>query len=150
MTIINIKEQPHYKSRAIKYFQDKWASENNNMVYEDCITRSLATENPLPVWYLLLDGDRIVGCAGLVTNDFISCMDLYPWLCALYIEESCRGKSLGKLLITRIKNDTAKRGFPKLYLSTSHIGYYEKFCFKYIGMGYHPWGESSRVYECEV
>lgn len=147
MEIINIREYPEYKQQAIEYFQNTWG---NKMVYEDCISRSIETKKPLPVWYLLIDGEKIAGGAGLITNDFISCMDLYPWLCALHIDEKYRGNSLGKLLIEQIKIDVAKLGFDKLYLCTDHIGYYEKYGFSYIGIGYHPWGDSSRVYECDI
>jgi len=150
MRIINIRENHEYKNQAIAYFQSKWSNRRNKKVYGDCITHSIGAKNPLPVWYLLLDSEEIIGCAGLVTNDFISRMDLYPWLCALYIDKKYRGQGLGNLLISQIKEDTAKSGFNNLYLCTDHIGYYEKYGFSYIGDGYHPWGESSRVYECEV
>jgi N-acetylglutamate synthase-like GNAT family acetyltransferase len=150
MEVINIRENPQYKDEAIAYFQEVWASDASKPVYEDCINRSLATESPLPVWYLLRDPDEdeIIGCAGLITNDFISCMDLWPWLAALYIDDECRGNNYAALLIEAIKKDTAKAGFSKLYLATGHVGYYEKFGFTYSGDGHHPWGESSRVYEC--
>jgi GNAT superfamily N-acetyltransferase len=148
MHIINIRDYPAYLERAIAYFQSKWADENSAMVYEDCISWSLKTENPLPIWYLLLEDEQIVGCAGLVTNDFISRMDLWPWLVALYIEEDLRGNAYGSLLIERIKKDAAKAGYKRVYLSTDHIGYYEKYGFQHIGKGYHPWGGSSRIYEC--
>ncbi len=150
INIRNIRERPDYKDKAIAYFQSKWANEDSLMVYEDCISWSTKTDSPLPVWYLLMDGENIVGCAGLVTNDFISRMDLWPWLCALYIEPDYRGNAYGSLLIAQIKQEAAKAGFSKLYLSTDHVGYYEKYGFAFIGMGYHPWGESSRIYECAI
>lgn len=146
MNIISVREIPSYKEKAISYIQSKWASQASLMVYEDCISNCIATTNPLPQWYLLeLDGD-IIGCAGLITNDFISRMDLYPWLCALYIEEKYRGIGLSRVLIDHVKKETKRGGFSHLYLCTDHIGYYEKLGFSFVGMGYHPWGASSRIY----
>lgn len=51
-------------------------------VYDDCITNSITTTNPLPHWYLLMDNDKIIGCAGLITNDFISRMDFLTYTSA--------------------------------------------------------------------
>jgi len=150
MTVVNIRKKPEYQAEAIAYIQSKWANRRNRFVYEDCISHSIGAKNPLPIWYLLMDSDKIIGCAGLITNDFISRMDLGPWLCALFIEKKYRGQHLGNLLISQIKEDTALIGFDRLYLSTDHDGYYEKYGFSYIGQGYHPWGESSRMYECSV
>ena len=147
MKVVNIRDNPQYKERAIAYFQEKWATDKSKAVYQDSISRSLVTKSVLPIWYLLTDKNKIIGCAGLITNDFISCGDLWPWLCALYIEESYRGNAYGSLLIAQIKQDAAQAGFRKIYLCTDHIGYYEKYGFEYICDGYHPWGERSRVYE---
>ena len=36
--------------------------------------------------------------------------------------------------------------YPALYCCTDHIGFYEKYHFEYIGTGYHPWDETSRIY----
>ena len=147
MKIISVKENPECKDRAIRYFQSKWATEQSMMVYEDCITHCITTSNPLPQWYILMEEDKIIDCAGLITNDFISRMDLYPWVCAIYIEEEYRGNAYGTILMEKAKIDAKAGGFNDLYLCTDHIGYYEKYGFEYIGTGYHPWGDRSRIYK---
>ena len=150
MKIISVRENPAFVETAITYFQKHWASEDSAMVYDDCIRHCVTAETPLPQWYLLLNGETIVGCAGLITNDFISRMDLYPWLCALFIEPEYRGRALGSLLIEKCKEDSRKAGFPKLYLCTDHVGYYEHYGFTRVGTGYHPWGETSGIFEAQL
>lgn len=150
MHIISVREKPEYAQTAITYFQKHWASQDSAMVYDDCIRHAITAETALPQWYLLYDGETIVGCAGLITNDFISRMDLYPWLCALFIEPAYRGRALGSLLIERGKEDSRKAGFPRLYLCSDHEGYYEHYGFTRIGTGYHPWGETSGIFVTEL
>lgn len=147
MNIVSVRENPEIIHKAISYFQLIWANPKSMKVYEDCILNSLDSDNGLPQWYLLKDEEKIIGCAGLITNDFISRMDLFPWLCALYIEPSYRGNNYSKQLIDKVIDDTKKAGYDKLYLCTDHIGYYEKFGFNYLAQGYHPWGEESRIYK---
>jgi GNAT superfamily N-acetyltransferase len=150
LKIISVRENPEYENLAIEYFQRIWASPASMKVYEDSIESCINSKSPLPQWYLLMNEDEIIGCAGLVTNDFISRMDLYPWVCAVYIEEKHRGNNFGATLLEKAKQDARKGGFSNLYLCTDHIGYYEKYGFEHIGTGYHPWGDSSRIYSIEV
>ncbi len=149
MNVISVREQPAYKDMAIAYFQKNW-KRVLPVIYEDCINHSIEASAPLPQWYLLMNEDKIIGCAGLITNDFISRMDLYPWVCALFIEEQHRGNSYGSILLEQAKKDSAKAGFQSLYLCTDHIGYYEKYGFSYLAQGYHPWGEESRIYQAQL
>lgn len=149
MKVLSVRQNPEYKEKAIRYFQESWP-EIPPIIYEDCISNSIGAEQVLPQWYLLEKEGEIIGCAGLITNDFISRMDLYPWICAIYIEEKHRGNAYGALLIEKAKEDTKAFGFRHLNLCTDHIGYYEKYGFEYIGQGHHPWEEESRIYQIEV
>ena len=149
VTIQSIRENPALAELGIAYFQSKWNSVRPEM-YQDAIMHSLQAPGDLPQWYLLFKEDRIIGCVGLIPNDFISRMDLYPWLCALFVDEEERKQGYGKLLIDCVAEATKKAGFDKLYLSTEHRTYYERYDFKYIGLGHHPWGEDSRIYELEL
>jgi GNAT superfamily N-acetyltransferase len=149
MKIISVRENPEFKDIAIKYFQKNWPSVRP-IIYEDSITHSINARDALPQWYLLEKNGGMIGCAGLITNDFISRGDLYPWICALYIEEKHRGNGYGELLMEEAKTDAQEAGFEYVYLCTSLVGYYEKYDFNYIGQGYHPWGEESRIYELRL
>lgn len=142
--IISLRNNPDHLQLFLDFFIRHW---HNEAVYRDCMTACLCSISPLPQWYLLVNqADEIIGGAGLITNDFISRMDLWPWLCALYIEEPYRGKAYGKELIEHVRKEAKRLGFDHLYLCTDHIGYYEKYGFQYFGDGHHPWGESSRIY----
>lgn len=146
MEILSVRQRPELAGRAVAFFQGYWGNEANGMVYRDCIESCLASPAPLPQWYLLMDEDRIAGGAGLVTNDFISRMDLWPWLCALYVEPEYRRRGWGGRLVGHMKTDAARLGYGNLYLSTDLVGYYEQYGFVEIATGYHPWGEASRIY----
>lgn len=148
MKIISIKTHPEYERKIINYFKKVWSTEASEKVYEDSITHS--KNEGLPNWYLLLNEEEVIGCVGLITNDFISRMDLYPWLAALYIEPDYRGHHYSDLLINQVKKDAKAYGYQALYLCTEHHGYYEKYGFYDIADGYHPWGETSRIYKCDL
>ena len=83
MNLLSLRERPEILEVFIAYFQKNWASPDSMEVYDDCMRNAVSAEAKLPQWYLLLENDsaeaRIVGCAGLITNDLISRMDLYPW-----------------------------------------------------------------------
>jgi N-acetylglutamate synthase-like GNAT family acetyltransferase len=145
-TLLSLRDNPSLLEEAIVYFQAQWASEDSLRVYDDALRRSLEAANPLPQWYLLKSETRVIGCAGLITNDFISRGELWPWLCALYIEPDMRGQGHARSMIEHIATHTQRLGFDHLHLCTDLDGFYERFGFEYDGQGYHPWGEASRVY----
>ena len=145
--IVSVREQPEYLDRAADYFSSKWAVDRR--FYRDCIENSITSEMPLPRWYLLMRGDEVIGSYGLLANDLISRQDLWPWLCAVYVEERERGQSLASRMLEHGRREAAALGFPMVYLCTDHIGLYEKYGWRYIGHAYSASGNAKRIYEIE-
>lgn len=146
MNVISVRRDPAWLERVRDYVKAQWASADSAAVYDDCFAHCLNASGPLPQWYGLEHDGKLIGCAGLITNDFISRMDLWPWLCALYIAPAHRGRGYAGALIDQAERDAAQAGFSGLYLRTDHVGYYERYGSSFLGMGHHPWGEQSRVY----
>lgn len=141
--IISLRKEPELLDMFCTYFSKNWGRE---VIYRNCMESSLSSDSPLPQWFLLVKKDEICGGCGLITNDFISRMDLYPWLCALFVEEKFRKQGLGGKLIEYAVLTAADLGYKNIYCCTDHTAYYEKYNFQYIGIGYHPWDETSRIY----
>lgn len=150
MEVWSVRERPEKVGEFISYFQEKWADAYSGAMYRDCLLHTPGAPGPLPQWYLLREGGRTLGCAGLIPNDFISRADLWPWLCALYIEPEARGKGMGGVLIRHAEEACRCLGFPSLYLTTDLQGYYERYGYSFLGTGYGPDGGESRIYGKEL
>ena len=146
--IINIREYPEWLNKAADYLSARWGIDRQ--IYVDSMMDSLTTEKPVPRWYIMLCGDEIIGSYGLIENDFMVRDDLSPWLCALYVEPAYRGRHLGAQLLVHSRLEAAALGFEKLYLNTDHVGYYEKYYWRYIGDFAHQSGDDTRVYEADA
>ena len=82
-------------------------------------------------WYLCLNGDRIVGGMGVIENDFHDRKDLSPNVCAVYTEESWRGRGIAGRLLDLTVQDLREKGITPVYLVTDHIGFYERYGWEF-------------------
>jgi N-acetylglutamate synthase-like GNAT family acetyltransferase len=145
--IVNVKEYPGGIEEAVRYIHGKWGSAENYDFYYDAVLHSSEPGKALPKFFLLLKDGRITGCYGLITNDFVSRHDLYPWFACLYVEEEERGQQLGRLMMEHAAKEAGESGFSMMYLVTDHEGYYEKYGWRRIEDGYDHKGTSARIYE---
>ena len=142
--IISVRDHPERLNEAVDYFASKWGISRN--IYLDCISHSITTLSPLPRWYLMADNGIIIGSYGLIVNDFVSMQDLWPWICALYVEPNYRGQALGSRLLAHGIKEAKALGFDDVYLCTDHVGYYEKYGWIYLCNTFCANGDESRVY----
>ena len=147
--IINLIDRPELRDPAVKWFASKWGIPT--VEYENSFNDMYNSHEPLPRWYAVFDkeGNVIAGC-GLIQNDFVDRTDLYPYVCALFVEPQVRGNALGGKLLAHALKDAAANGFKKAYLCTNHKDYYEKYGWRHIATGHHPGGDTSRIYEADT
>ena len=143
--IVNVRDYSGGLEEAARFFHEAWSGIHLRF-YRDAIEHASQAHAPLPHFYLLLDRDRPIGCYGLAVNDFISRHDLWPWLVALWVEPPARGQALGARMLDHGLTEAAAFGFPWLYLTTDHDGYYEKYGWERIEDGYERDGSPARIY----
>ena len=128
---ITLRDDPSLKDMAAEWFHRKWGVPKD--AYLECMERYLNRETEYG-WYLCMDGDRIVGGAGVIENDFHGRKDLYPNVCAVYTEEAYRRKGIAGHLLEMAVNDLKAKGITPVYLVTDHIGFYEKYGWEFLCM----------------
>ncbi|MBX0359726.1 GNAT family N-acetyltransferase [Halobacillus sp. Nhm2S1] len=146
MKIVHLKERMDLVDRAIDIFWEQWGNEDNFKLYEDCIHQSLKNEDELPLFYTLLDEEKIIGTYALLRNDMNSRQDLCPWLACLYVHPDHRGQQAGKQLLSHAVEEAGRLGYHFIYLATDLEGYYEKYGWDQEGKAFSLSGESINVY----
>ncbi|MCM1334261.1 MAG: GNAT family N-acetyltransferase [Bacteroides sp.] len=147
MKIISVKNDPALCENVKATCAEKWGKVS--AVFSKTANESVAAE-ALPQTWVLLGGegeDTVFGFYQLAAHDFLTRFrELSPFLCTLFVDATCRDLGFGGLLIRHAKYEAARLGFEKLYLSTDHIGYYERYGFREIGLDVDAWGRPTKVY----
>ena len=127
--IIRISEEPSYAKTAAAWFHEKWKIPES--AYLESMNAA-AKGLPYPEWYIALSDEKIVGGCGIIENDFHERTDLFPNLCALYVEREYRCRGIAKELLKFASDDMAARGILTLYLVTDHTSFYERYGWEFL------------------
>jgi|WetSurMetagenome_2_1015567.scaffolds.fasta_scaffold96903_2 GNAT superfamily N-acetyltransferase len=145
ISIVSLKDFPEFRDLLIDYVQNStvgWLKPFTQIVDE-----VFWGKNELPKCYLMLKDNKIVGYYQLVKLELIIRKDLSPWITCVFIDEQERGGRLSSQLLKHGRTIAGKLGYPKVYLTTDHIQFYEKFGFREIGLDKFITGRSTKIYE---
>ena len=148
MNIYSVKNNKELCENVKLYCREKW-----NKVYMPFSENAELSVNSdkLPQTYVIKGMDRekeIIGFYQLIENDNLTRhTELLPFVATLYVDERVRGYGFGELMLTHAKYEAARLGYDNLYISTDHIGYYEKYGFREIGLDIYTWGSPTKIYE---
>lgn len=127
--LMYIDEAPEWLEWAAVWFHQKWGIPL--AAYRESMEESLTAEK-YPRWLIAVSGERIIGGLGVIENDFHDRKDLFPNVCAVYVEEDCRCRGLAGVLLQSICGSMAAREIKTLYLLTDHTGFYERYGWEYL------------------
>lgn len=147
MKIVSLQGNPELCSRVKVYCAENWNKVSE--VFAETADKSVSAE-ALPQTWVLLGGEEentILGFCQLAEHDYLTRFsDRSPFLTSLFIDKTIRGGGWGEMPISHAKYEAARLGYEKLYVSTDHIGYYEKYGFREIGLDIDAWGRPTKVY----
>lgn len=95
---------------------------------------------------MLTDGDRLVSFCTLAPLDDIQPTDHTPWVGFVYTFPQYRGHRYAGLLLDYAECIATIMGKEYVYISTNHVGLYEKYGYEFFETAKDIGGEDSRVY----
>ena len=142
--LVYLRNEPHLKETAARWFHEKWGIPEE--AYLESMTDCIEKGEAIPQWYVVMEGERILGGCGIIENDFHERKDLAPNVCAVYVEEDCRCQGLAGLLLNTACADLAAHGIEDVYLLTDHTSFYERYGWAFLCMVQENGGDSARIY----
>lgn len=134
MRVIPLYDAPQHAEQVTEWLWREFGDALPRAFVASIIEHSQTPGN-LPLTFLLVEGETLLGTVGLWRCDLISRQDLFPWLAALYVDESARGQGLARKLQQHVIETARAMGFTELHLYSACRDFYERFGWQYIGDG---------------
>ena len=95
---------------------------------------------------MLVDCENLVSFCTLAEKDDVQPTDLTPWIGWIYTFPQYRAKRMAGKLLTHAEILAKESGATHTYISTNHIGLYEKYGYEFFITAKDVEGEDTRVY----
>lgn len=149
MTVINFFESDKQSHWLKKIKRSDW---NPGALLHDLLTNGSffdAVGNGSKV-LLLTEGDKLVSYCTYARWDDIQPTELTPWMGFIYTFPEYRGNRFAGLLFEEVERLARQEKVNEVFISTNHIGLYEKYGCEFFAMMNDMDGNPSRVYVKKV
>ena len=99
---------------------------------------------------MLIEGENLVSFCTLAQLDDVQPTDLTPWIGFLYTFPEYRGKRLAGKLLSHAENLAKEDDATNVYISTNHVGLYEKYGYEFLTEAKDVEGEDTRIYRKKI
>ena len=94
MTILPLYAAPQFARQVTDWLWQAFGGEALPREFFASIVQHSQTAEALPLTFIAVEGEQLLGTIGLWRCDLISRQDLFPWLAALYVAPAARGQGL--------------------------------------------------------
>lgn len=151
ITIVNLAERLAYLDAVSEWFWHEWGANQTieNMQYT---TRHTTQADRVPLTYMALAGERLVGTVSAWRNDLRCRQDLTPWLTNLYVAEDVRNQGVAMLLQNRMAEEVKALGYEEMYLiaNDEEAKYYEETGWIFVELAPMTNGVMTRIYRKDL
>jgi GNAT superfamily N-acetyltransferase len=137
--IVHVREQPQHLMTVAEWIHRQWWSETDTPV--ESIARWLEThlgESGFPTTLMAVSDDEVVGSVSLHETEADDRPDYKPYLGALFVKPSHRGRGLGQALVRAVEAHASQLGHTVIYLNAAEAaaGLYEKLGWQIVERTY--------------
>jgi predicted N-acetyltransferase YhbS len=120
MHIISIQAQPHHIPEVAGWLLAEWGHLTPGSSIEKSIQRltERCQTDELPITFVAIEGDDVVGTVSLVPHDLKTRMDLTPWIASVFVKPESRGRGIGSQLVSFAEAEGQRRDISAMYLFT--------------------------------
>lgn len=126
MEIVDIPADPEVRRRVAGWCLDEWMHlypDDTAQWYLDMYADADAAPGGTPRALVAMDGDDVVGTASLIADDELpGATEPGPWLAAVYVLPSHRGRGVGRALVTAV---TVRAGGSLWLYTENEMAWYE-------------------------
>ncbi len=143
----NSTEQAHWRDAIA---QSDWKA--GQKLYELLSTDTLRTTEWIGAdarLYLLTEDEQLCAFCTLAAKDDVPDTDLTPWVGFVYTFPAWRGQHLFGVLLAHAIEQARMDGYDAVYISTDHIGLYEKYGAVFMEERKDLWGGNTRIYRLD-
>lgn len=128
--VLHLCQQPvHSDAVARMVHQAFWHDVKSGMSEADLQAHLRGATDPdrLPLCLIAVDANgQLQGTVNLIDNDDRQRTHLWPWLAALVVMESQRGRGIGSSLVRGLLLEARRLGLPRLFFGTDVPGFYTR------------------------
>ena len=121
MRIAYLADHREQIPRLAEWLHAQWGylHENDSVERRASRLEARATRGGVPVTFVAVDGETLLGSASLVADDLETRPELTPWLASVFVAPEHRGRGVASALVQRVVEEARSSGIDRLYLWTT-------------------------------